>query len=73
MPNQLENEHKRVPLRGGTPPTSVGYWLQPQTRVVACNLGKKGSRRRREASLFSEVTGYGVSVRLSHDISSSVE
>jgi len=25
----------RVLYRGGTPPTSVGYWLQPQTRLVS--------------------------------------
>jgi len=60
----------RVPLLGGTPPTSVGYWLQPWTRPVACTLGENGSRRRREASVFSEGTGYGVSFWLSHDISS---
>jgi len=65
-------EEFRVLSLGGTPPTSVGNWLQPQTRVVACNLGKNGSRRRREASVFPEVTGYGVSVRLSHNIPSSL-
>ena len=40
------------PPRGVTPPTSVGYWLQPSTRSIACNLGKVRPPEGREVSLF---------------------
>lgn len=50
----LESRFWEEPLR-----LPVGYWLQPQTRAIACNLGKKGTAEGDEVPFFPRLQAMG--------------